>query len=62
MNGEPFLAVSDDVADGELIDLRSWSLTALLNDLDESSLARALKRIFASSEQNLEQLGFSNCI
>jgi hypothetical protein len=60
MSGEPYLATGDDVTDGGLIDVQS--LSDLLDEPDESSLARALARILASSEQNAEQNGFSNSI
>jgi len=60
MSGEPYSAVSDDVTDGGLIDVQS--LSDLLYEPDESSLARALGRILASSEQNAEQNGFTSSI
>jgi hypothetical protein len=60
MSGEPYSVVSDDVTDGGLIDVRS--LSHLLDEPDESSLARALGRILASSEQNAEQNGFTSSI
>ena len=60
MSGEPYPAMSDDVTDGGLIDVQS--LSDLLDEPDESGLARALGRILASSAQNAEQNGFSNSI
>jgi hypothetical protein len=60
MSGESHLAAGDDVTDGGLIDVQS--LGDLLDEPDESSLARALERILASSKQNAEQNGFSNSI
>jgi hypothetical protein len=59
MSGDLYSAV-DDVTDGDLIDVRS--LSDLLDEPDESGLARALRRILASSEQNAEQNGFQNSI
>lgn len=62
MIGEPVTAMSHDIADGGLIDVRSLSLSDLRAEADESSLARALERILASGEDNVRQYGFSNSI
>lgn len=61
MAGEPTTA-SYDIADGGLIDVRSLTLGDLLDQHDQSSLARALERILASSEDSAPQNGFQNII
>jgi FXSXX-COOH protein len=54
--------MSDDIADGALLDVSRLSLSKLLKELDESSLAKALHRFLASSEDGAEQHGFNNVI
>jgi FXSXX-COOH protein len=51
-----------DIADGGLIDVREFSLGDLLDEPDQSSLARALERILASSEDSAPQNGFQSSI
>jgi FXSXX-COOH protein len=54
--------MSDDIASGALLDVSGLSLSELLEELDEPSLARALERISASGEEDVKQYGFSNSI
>jgi hypothetical protein len=62
MTGEPASAPNCNIADGALIDVRSLSLGDLLDEPDQSSLARALERVLASSEDGIAQNGFGNYI
>jgi FXSXX-COOH protein len=54
--------MSDDIADGALLDVSKLSLSELLDELDESSLARAMHRIEVSSGEGVKRYGFSNSI
>jgi FXSXX-COOH protein len=54
--------MSDDIADGALLDVSGLSLTELLNELGEGSLTKALHRIFASGEEGTEHYGFQSTI
>ena len=58
MIGESATVASYDIADGGLIDVRSFSLGDLLDEPDQSSLARALERILASDDDSAPQNGF----
>jgi FXSXX-COOH protein len=51
-----------DIADGGLIDVRAFSLGDLLDEADQSSLARALERILASNEDSAPQNGFQSSL
>ena len=44
--------VDDDVSDGGLIDVSAISLSDLSDELDETALDHALRRILASSEEH----------
>lgn len=54
--------MSDDIADRALLDVSELSLSELVNELDESSLAQALLAIFTADEEAVERHGFSNSI
>ena len=54
--------MSDDIADGALLDVSGLSLSELLDELDESSLAKALHQVFASDEEGAERHGFTSFI
>jgi FXSXX-COOH protein len=54
--------VGDSMADGGLIDVSELSLNELLEEVDDSSLAHALHRIFASGDEGAEQHGFQSNI
>lgn len=54
--------MDDSTADGGLIDVSGLSLNELLEEVDESSLAQALHRIFASGDEGMEQYGFQQYI
>jgi FXSXX-COOH protein len=54
--------MSDDIADGALLDVSGLSLSELLNELDESSLAKALHQVFGSGEEDAERYEFSSFI
>jgi hypothetical protein len=43
--------MSDNLADGGLIDVSALSLSELLEEVDESSLASALERILAAQQE-----------
>jgi hypothetical protein len=62
MIGKPGAVASFDVADDGLIDARSLGLGRLIDESDQSSLARALERILATDEDSVPQNGFSNQI
>jgi hypothetical protein len=62
MIGESVPAANLDVAEDGLIDVRSFSLGQLIDESDQSSLARALERILATDEDSVPQNGFSNQI
>jgi len=49
--------MSDDIADGALLDVSGLSLSELMNELDESSLAKALHQVFASDERVQNETG-----
>jgi hypothetical protein len=54
--------MGESTADGGLIDVSELSLTELLEEVDESSLAAALQRIFVSGDEGVGQNGFSSII
>jgi FXSXX-COOH protein len=54
--------MSDDIASGTLLDVSGLNLSELLEELDESSLATALHRIFTSGEECVDHYGFQNTI
>jgi FXSXX-COOH protein len=54
--------MSDDIADGALLDVSGLSLSELLNELDESSLAKALHQVFAPGEEGVGRYEFSSSI
>jgi FXSXX-COOH protein len=54
--------MSDSTADGALIDVSEFGLSELLDEVDETSLARALHRILASGDEGVEQYGFQSSI
>jgi len=60
MIGESAITANPNIADGGLIDVRSLSLGDLIDEPDQSSLARALERILAASHDSAPQNGFSN--
>jgi hypothetical protein len=62
MTGESATAASYDITDGSLIDVRSLSLDDLVDEPDQSSLARALERILASGEDGVPQNGWQSYI
>jgi hypothetical protein len=53
--------MSDDVTDNVLIDVSGVALTELVDEVDQSSLALALDRIFAS-QHDAGHYGFNNSI
>jgi len=44
--------MSDDIIDGGLIDVSEISLSGLSDEMDETALEHALRRILASSEEH----------
>lgn len=52
----------DEMAESGLIDVTGFDLIELLAEVDEGSLAEALRRMVASSEEGLGQHGFQNII
>jgi FXSXX-COOH protein len=55
-------SMNDNVTDDALIDVGGLGLAELLAEVDESSLARALRRILAASEEGVAQYGFQQHI
>jgi hypothetical protein len=52
----------NEPADGGLLDVTRLSISALRDELDESSLDTALARILATDEASVGHHGFSNSI
>ena len=50
----------DDAADGGLIDVSEFSLSGLRDEVDGSSLAAALDRIFARQDEGVNYSFVSN--